>query len=83
MSRQPTPPSAPAATGHSASATFVPLHERGALTLEEAQALGFGSVRTLREMIRTGQLKGCVLRVGVRGVRLLREELIEELRGRN
>jgi hypothetical protein len=34
-------------------------------------------------MIRTGQLKGCVLRVGVRGVRLLREELIEELRGRN
>lgn len=62
---------------------IVPLHERGALTLEEAQALGFGSVRTLREMIRTGQLKACVLRVGRRGVRLLREELIEELRGRN
>lgn len=80
MSRQPIPPSAPTATGHPASTTVVPLHERHALTLEEAQALGFGSVRTLREMIRTGQLKRCVLRIGIRGIRLLREVLIEELR---
>lgn len=56
---------------------------REVLTLAEAVALGFGSERTLREMISTGRLKRCVLRVGVRGVRLLREELIEELRRRN
>jgi hypothetical protein len=34
-------------------------------------------------MIATGQLKRCVMRIGVRGIRLLRRELIEELRLRN
>lgn len=58
--------------------------EREALTLKEAAELGYGCERLLREMICTGRLKECVLRVGRRGVRLLRVELIEELRrGRN
>lgn len=53
--------------------------EREALTLKEAAALGYGCERVLREMICTGRLKRCVLRVGRRGVRLLRAELVEEL----
>lgn len=57
----------------------VPLAERDALTLPEAAALGYGSERTLRQMIRTGRLKRAVLPVGKRGVRLLRKVLIEEL----
>lgn len=61
----------------------VPLAERHALTLPEAEALGYGSERLLREMIRTGQLKRCVLRVGKRGVRLLQVVLVEELQERS
>jgi hypothetical protein len=80
---QPTPPSAPTSTGRAASMPIVPLHERDALTLPEAAALGYGSVRVLRQMIATAQLKRCVIRIGVRGIRLLRSELIEELRERN
>jgi hypothetical protein len=57
----------------------VPLAERNALTLPEAAALGYGSVRALRQMIRTGRLKRCVLRIGTRGVRLHRDRLIDEL----
>jgi hypothetical protein len=75
--------SAPRASGNTDSVPVVPLHERDALTLPEAAALGFGSVRVLRQMIATGQLKRCVMRIGVRGIRLLRRELIEELRLRN
>lgn len=55
------------------------LRERAALTLEEAEELGYGSVRSLREMMRTGRLKRCVLRIGKRGIRLLQDVLKEEL----
>lgn len=57
--------------------------DREALTLKEAAVLGFGSERVLRGMIAADQLKRCVMRIGVRGIRLLRRELIEELRERN
>lgn len=57
--------------------------EREALTLKEAAMLGFGSERVLREMIATGQIKRSVMRIGARGVRLLRRELVDELRERN
>ncbi len=60
-----------------------PLGERDALTLSEAAALGYGSERTLRTMIAAGRLRRCVLRVGVRGVRLLRVQLVEELQARS
>lgn len=83
MSQQPTSPSAPPTTKNAGFAPIVPLNERDALTLPEAAALGYGSERVLREMIATGQLKRCVMRIGVRGVRLLRRELVDELRERN
>ena len=82
MSAHPMPFAAAVAAPAQAPELHVPLAERDALTLSEAAALGYGCERVLREMIRTGRLKRCVLRVGVRGVRLLRAELVDELRGR-
>ncbi|MBL8753822.1 MAG: hypothetical protein JNK15_11045 [Planctomycetes bacterium] len=61
----------------------IPLADREALTLPEASMLGYGSERLLRHMIRTGDLKRCVLQVGKRGIRLLRKALIEELQARH
>lgn len=58
----------------------LPLDRKDALTLPEAAALGYGSERTLRQMMRTGRIKRAVLHVGRRGVRLLRIVLAEELR---
>ena len=57
----------------------IPLGERDALTYREAAMLGYGSERTLRQMIRIGWLKRCVLPNGKRGVRLHRTTLLEEL----
>jgi hypothetical protein len=57
----------------------LPLAERDAVTLPEAASLGYGSERALRQMIATDKLKRCVLRVGKRGVRLLRSALAAEL----
>ena len=82
MNAQPIP-FAPRVTPPKQTKPTVPLAEREALTLAEAAALGYGCERVLREMIRTGRLNRCVLGVGVRGVRLLRAVLIEELRERN
>lgn len=61
----------------------VPLAQREALTLREAASLGFGSERTLRMMIRTERLRRCVLRIGARGIRLMRTTLVEELQAGN
>src|SRR5262249_6032735 len=58
---------------------YLPLAERDAITLREAESLGYGSERGLRQMIATGRLRDCVLRIGRRGVRLLRSKLVEEL----
>jgi hypothetical protein len=66
-------------TATSSPGAVVPLAERDAVTLAEAAALGYGSERALRQMIRTGKLRRCVLRIGRRGVRLLRSMLVEEL----
>lgn len=66
----------------SAGVTDLPLHQRDALTLSEAAALGYGSERLLRQMIADGRLKRCVLRIGRRGVRVLRTKLADELGGR-
>lgn len=63
----------------STAAQPLPLDQRDAVTLPEAQALGYGCERVLRQMIRQGKLRRCVLRVGARGVRLLRTVLVEEL----
>jgi len=56
----------------------VPVHLKDAVTYAEAEALGFGSERKLRELIAAGAIKRAVLRVG-RSVKLLRAILIEEL----
>ena len=57
----------------------LPVEGKEALTYKEIEALGYGSERMLRQLIATGVLKECVVRVG-RSVRLRREVMIEELR---
>lgn len=56
----------------------VPIHLKDAIDYREAEALGFGSERKLRQLVATGQVRRAVLRVG-RSVRFLRTVLIEEL----
>ncbi len=61
------------------AARLIELSNRDALTLEEAAELGYGCERTLRQMVNGGVLQGCAIRVGKRGVRLLRVPMIEIL----
>lgn len=54
-----------------------------ALTLCEAEALGYGSTRHLSRLIAAGRLSRCVLYVastGRRSIRLHQPTLVEELR---
>lgn len=64
------------------AARLIELAQRPSLTIEEAAELGYGSPRTLREMMSKGVLKRCVLPVGKRGKRLLQTVMIDELQQR-